>query len=126
MKIVYDSRLHNYWLPSALEVATDGYVYDSAVKAESQLPYQPVFGFSDNGDGWSIAYPRISNVETKAIITGYELAFSTELGEALNIPASSTATGDDFTLSAIRPTFALPSAISPQFYTFNARYNLFH
>ncbi len=125
-KIVYDSRLHNYWLPSALEIATDGYVYDTPDKAESQLPYQPVVGFSDNGDGWSIAYPRITSITGTAIITDYQLAFSQELGEALNVPASSTATGDDFTLSGIKPTFALPSSITPSFYTFNARYNLFH
>ncbi len=128
MKIIYDSRVFNNYLPNTLEIGdlTYGAAPNEDAKAQSQLPYQPVLGMSDNDDGWFIQYPRIANIQANAIPIKYSLTFSEELGQALNIPASQSASGDDFTFSNVIPNFSLPDTISNQFLQFNSRYNLFH
>ena len=128
MKIVYDSRVFNNSLPHTLEIGdlTYGDAPNAPDKAISQLPYQPVLAMSHNDDGWVIQYPRIANVQAEAIPVNYSLTFGTELGQALNIPASATASGNDMTLSNVKPNFSLPTSLTQQFLAYNSRYNLFH
>ena len=129
IKIIYDSRVFNRYLPSTLEIGSGmdyGQAPNAVDKALSQLPYQVVLAMSDNDDGWGVQYPRIANLQLQAIPVKYSLTFTQQLGEALNIPASSTATGNDFTFDNVLPNFSLPLNLSSSFLRFNSRYNLFH
>ena len=60
---------------------------NEVAKAKSQVPYNPVVGFSDSGDGWSISYARTgiaSGTENHSLILGYKLRFSEELQQVLS------------------------------------------
>tara|TARA_Y100001937_G_scaffold124328_1_gene188847 strand:- start:522 stop:2432 length:1911 start_codon:yes stop_codon:yes gene_type:complete len=108
LNVIFDSVNHmdKAYLTHKIEVGDDmnyGQGGNEVAKAKSQVPYNPVVGFSDSGDGWSISYARVgirTGTENHSLILGYKLRFSEELQEVLSADET------DFLL----PNYVLPTA----------------
>jgi len=92
LNVIFDSRNHGdfAYLSHKIEIGDNmnyGTGGNEVAKAKSQIPFNPVVGYSDSGDGWSISYTS-TGIDTGAtkhsLILGYELKFSEELQKILS------------------------------------------
>jgi len=124
LNVIFDSINHSdfAYLTSKIEVGDSmnyGVAPNESAKAKSQIPYNPVVGFSDSNDGWSITYTGTSidgGNSNQSLLLDYKLIFSEELQKVFSAEET-----DD-----LLPNYVLPTSHVLEYNSVaGGQYNLF-